>query len=315
MLRNINSFESRFRFQHANADELFRAFKAIIRENPHIFWLNGAAKANRTTQNGFERDISLIPKYTDGTTPASAKAMSEKLNKTVQLIVQKAKAQKTVFEMVLYIHDYIAHTTEYSTENELCFTAYGCLINHRACCAGYAKAFQLIAEKIGFDCGYVSGSSKGNNSLHSKHAWNYIKLGGEYYFIDVTWDDPTVIGDGVSSGVVTRDYFCLSERELLLTHNIDKSHYVPYCSGTRYNYYNYAGYFAGNYSYNTVKQIAQTQLRKKNGFSVKFYDRTELEKAKKDLIDNEKVYSFTGIGSRISILVSQSGLILTVNNC
>ena len=60
-------------------------------------------------------------------------------------------------------------------------TAYGCIINHQAKCAGYADAFLQVAKACGLDARYVFYSNI--------HAWNLVQLDGEWYHVDVTLED------------------------------------------------------------------------------------------------------------------------------
>lgn len=62
-------------------------------------------------------------------------------------------------------------------------TAYGALLNSKAVCDGYSKAAKLLFNECGIDAGIVTSDSM-------NHAWNYIKMNGYYYFLDITWDDP-----------------------------------------------------------------------------------------------------------------------------
>jgi len=65
--------------------------------------------------------------------------------------------------------------------------AYGALVSpHLAVCDGYSKAFVLLCEKAGVES--VVGLGTGMPSGES-HAWNYVKVDGKWYGIDVTWND------------------------------------------------------------------------------------------------------------------------------
>ena len=55
-----------------------------------------------------------------------------------------------------------------------------------AVCAGYAGAVQYLLERIGVPCIYVDGSTQGSTE---GHAWNIVKLDGEYYYVDATNGD------------------------------------------------------------------------------------------------------------------------------
>ena len=104
------------------------------------------------------------------------------------------------------------------------YDSYGCLVENCAVCAGYAKAYKLIMNRLGIECGCVTGI--GTSSMGSgPHEWNYIKIDGEYYYVDVTWDDPLPFG--YSDGTIRRDYFLLSKDEIMKDHSFDNDQYLP----------------------------------------------------------------------------------------
>ena len=60
-------------------------------------------------------------------------------------------------------------------------TAYSCIVLGKAQCSGYADAFLQTAKLCGLDVRYVYSET---------HAWNLVKLDGDWYHVDVTWEDP-----------------------------------------------------------------------------------------------------------------------------
>ncbi|MBQ7938910.1 MAG: hypothetical protein IJ281_00840 [Clostridia bacterium] len=93
-------------------------------------------------------------------------------------------------ESALLIHDRLALRCEYDYENylantlpDISYTAYGCLVNGRSVCQGYAEAYQYLLEQVGIDS-YLCASDALN------HVWNIVEIDGDYYHVDVTWDDP-----------------------------------------------------------------------------------------------------------------------------
>lgn len=65
-------------------------------------------------------------------------------------------------------------------------------------CEGYAKAFSLILNDLGIENWYVVGSAGGGG-----HAWNVVKVDGEYCPVDVTWDD---LGNDATPSVFYKYY-------------------------------------------------------------------------------------------------------------
>lgn len=62
---------------------------------------------------------------------------------------------------------------------------YGGLVNRVAVCLGYAATFQLLMDMSGAECITVVGACVRNTG---DHAWNMVKLNGEWYCVDATWD-------------------------------------------------------------------------------------------------------------------------------
>ncbi|MCR5060927.1 MAG: hypothetical protein K6A80_07870 [Saccharofermentans sp.] len=99
-------------------------------------------------------------------------------------------------EKVVYLHDYIVTHCIYdvtmakrSTEHEL-YTAYDCLVNGVSVCEGYAKAFSVLCNEAGLECSCVTSNS-------NVHAWNIVKVDGEFYYVDCTSDDSADIGQKI----------------------------------------------------------------------------------------------------------------------
>lgn len=62
---------------------------------------------------------------------------------------------------------------------------YGGLVNRAAVCLGYAASFQLLMDMSGVECITVVGAAFNSTG---DHAWNMVRLNGEWYCVDVTWD-------------------------------------------------------------------------------------------------------------------------------
>lgn len=64
------------------------------------------------------------------------------------------------------------------------YEPYGPLINGKGVCLGYATTFQLLMNMAGVECITVTGAS---NLMMNNHAWNMVRLNGEWYCADPTW--------------------------------------------------------------------------------------------------------------------------------
>lgn len=68
--------------------------------------------------------------------------------------------------------------------NRFAGSEYGALVYGMCVCEGYALTFQCLAEALELDSIVVSGET---GSGH--HAWNLVRVDGQWYHVDVTWMD------------------------------------------------------------------------------------------------------------------------------
>lgn len=119
------------------------------------------------------------------------------------------------YEIAKALHDYLATHNEYDMRlysgdlPALSRTSYGALVNRTSVCSGYAKAYEHLMEDAGIPCEYVTGMT-----TRGSHAWNIVQIDGEWYHVDVTWDDPTPDREGY----VRYDYFLKSDRAMSRDH-------------------------------------------------------------------------------------------------
>ena len=99
---------------------------------------------------------------------------------------------KTDFEKIAAIHDYICDNVEYETnekDSNTVRTAYGALIEGRAVCQGYSVSLYRLLLEAGIDNRVIFGKGLSDIGESGAHSWNIIELNDEYYYIDTTWDD------------------------------------------------------------------------------------------------------------------------------
>ncbi len=165
-------------------------------------------------------------------------AQRQRLKNTISAFATKvSELYQDPLEQMLYLHDSFAAKCEYDTEvankageveltaeEARSFHAYGLFFNDIAVCQGYAQAFYAICQELGYQVSYCR-----NNS----HIWNYIKLDGEWYQMDVTWDDP--VPDKPNSAI--HKYFLCSD-EIMSDHAPSQWRTplgsIPTCNSTKY---------------------------------------------------------------------------------
>jgi hypothetical protein len=115
------------------------------------------------------------------------------------------------------IHDYIVtHVKyDYSFKN---VSAYDALMYGKAVCQGYALLAYKMFTMAGLNARIVDGIA--NNG---PHAWNMVKVDGNWYHIDITWDSCLS-----HNGAIAYNYFNLTDTQISKDHKINPSSTSPY---------------------------------------------------------------------------------------
>ena len=129
----------------------------------------------------------------------------------------------TDYVKVKEVHNWLIKAIEYDTNETTIepYSIYGALTQGKAVCEGYARSFKYIMDELEIPCVLVSGTATNSNGITEAHAWNYVLLNGDWYAIDVTWDDPIIIGEGTVSEDTNYKYFLKGANSFLITHTPD----------------------------------------------------------------------------------------------
>ena len=232
-----------------SAADLEKTFYAMDYENPQFFWL-----ASGYSYNHYGSEVYAVSPYY-GRSVTDAAIIRPQLEAVAKELIDEAAKLDTDFERVKLFHDAIVNKTTYrSSGGEYKRDADGPLVSGYALCEGYSKAFAYLCQSVGIECLCVSGDSDG------AHMWNMLKLDGEWYQMDVTFDDPTGI-----EPTCEYTYFCLSDAQMKDNHTLDNPFTVPVCNSTKYNYYNASGetrYEDHTEAYNALLKLAAENYAK-----------------------------------------------------
>ena len=147
----------------------------------------------------------------------------------------------TDFQKELAVHDWIVEHGSYdqTVHNNPGHSGrtgyrdpYGILVGGYGNCLGYSTTFQLLMDLCDVECITVVGAAF--DSMED-HAWNMVRLDGEWYCVDVTWDDPTM-GNGNTNSVVRHRYFNVTSQHMRDTDHQWDYLYVPEATATQYRW-------------------------------------------------------------------------------
>ena len=186
-----------------------------------------------------------VKKYSIDYTLDAKEAQSEhrQLRAAAAGIIGSLDPGMSDYDKVKFFHDYIIKNCEYDNEGGAsCYTAYGCLVEGKAVCEGYAMALDYLCEKAGIYSLLISGESTNSSGVTQSHIWNKIQLDGKWYNFDVTWDDPV---SNFGADYIRYDNFALTDEELSLSHTVDKNKfgYYPKAEDKEQNYFRKNGLY------------------------------------------------------------------------
>lgn len=201
-------FEERICISDYNVlpEQIGDIFVSIIKNDPYLFFVDNHLSYSYR-KNGYV--IELIPRY---------KVSYDEANKQIEYcraeigrIVSEISKLGGELERVLSAHDYLCKNYHYdmSLEND---NIYKFLMNGSGNCQGYTWAYMAILREIGVESEYVASDTV-------NHIWNLVKLDGEWYHCDVTWDDP--ISDEDNSLSISRKHFLCSDKKTERQGHID----------------------------------------------------------------------------------------------
>lgn len=197
------------------SDEALGTVMTLLKyENPQLFNIDGSATG--TGSPSAHTWLTVNPRYTRNA--AQTKSIGEQLENAAAPIIEEALKETDEFKRVKVLHDSIVNMTTYTLNGPIYKSeADGPLVNGRALCEGYSKAFAYLCQSVGVPCICIVGAGNGEN-----HMWNMARIDGKWYHVDVTWDDP--VG---SSPVLRHDYFCVSTATIRKDHSISNPAAIP----------------------------------------------------------------------------------------
>ena len=146
-------------------------------------------KDKRIALIAFNRDnphLVLYPtRYSidNGLTSMTAKKRNKVL-KAAKAIADKACKYERTFDKLKVIHDSLLDHITYESYKEMI----SAFLEGKADCSGYADAFCMVCQLAGIECIVVWGTAN-NGAGVNEHAWNMVRIGDDWYNVDVCWDD------------------------------------------------------------------------------------------------------------------------------
>lgn len=285
LLKGIRAREKEFYLTISDDDSIDRSYHAVLKDHPEIFWVHNREKIYKTTYS--DSDYCVFTSgytYTDSEIDEIQTAMEQSFQEVRALIPEDAGD----YEKVRIVYTYVIDHTQYQTGEDDQSIA-GVFWKKSAVCAGYAGAVQYLLERLDIPCIYVDGSTKGSTE---GHAWDIVKIGQEYYYVDATnGDQPDFLnGDAAQleeHKTIIYDYLCPFPEEYEKTYTPSEELTVPACTAKDLDFYVLnQGYFE-DYSWQDIYDYCKMRLD--NGAAVvrfKFGSQEAFSEACQELLDD-----------------------------
>ena len=243
--------------------EIEKISSAVKYDHPELFWYTTCSWSGDT--------VHL--KY--GASKDETESLQKQIYRSVSQYLNDIEPSMSAYDVALRLQAKIIAAVDYDTialnredENggpdkdkiDYLRTICGVFINGKAVCEGYARALQYLLQRCGIECAEVAGNirKETNNGKSETHAWNIVKIDGDYYYLDATWDDNSDTVQTVKSTDLGFDYFCVTTEEIRRTRDLDLCPTpMPVCTAIRANYYMHNDLVLDEYSLGMIKNIAK----------------------------------------------------------
>ena len=228
--------------------ELSDIFFRLRLDCPEIFYVTGFTY--RFTPGA--ENVELLPEYLFDKAKIRdhQKALASRVDK-----LARPAMNMTASEKERYIHDFICQNVRYDKlKKPYSHEIIGPLGQGVGVCEGIAKSVKILCDALGLWCIIAVSEANPDQGVKYRHAWNILKLDGQYVHLDATFDNS--LGH---NGVIRYDYFNLDDKRLFRDHQ-PVIYPVPACAASDRFYYREA-----KLSFTKVEDVvkrAQMAIRK-----------------------------------------------------
>lgn len=177
---------------------------AVLGTHPELFFVDNISYRYYT---GAENIYAVAPIY--AYSRSEAQSMLEEFYTSADYYLAKVDDSMSDFEKALILHDELVINSHYHIEGSTNYTE---MVEGWGRCENYAEAYAFLLAQVGIKSEII-------NSASMNHEWLKVCIDGEYYNVDITWDDPAGDNDGDGYyderiGKVEHTYFLLSDEKI-----------------------------------------------------------------------------------------------------
>lgn len=184
-------------------EELSTILSSVLKDDPYLFFVNGQMSYSYVPGG---RVLSVKPQYF--LSGEEAFEAWELCRTYIRELAKEAQSYSGQMEKALFLHDKICRGYKYDEALES-DTMYSLFKTGKGTCQSYTHVFMAALRECGIESHFVASDT-------IEHMWNYVKIDGEWYHADLTWDD-----SGASATGVSRRHFLCSDNTAKARGHID----------------------------------------------------------------------------------------------
>lgn len=272
-------------------DMLNKVFSCVMNDHPELFYVEGY-QYTKYSADGVITRITFYGTYSMSREEAANNRLL--IDAYAKECLAGIKQNADEYDKVKYLYDYLIEHTDYDVNAANNQNICSVFIGHASVCQGYAKSMQYLLQKAGIFATLVTGYTNNEG-----HAWNLVRVNGEYYYLDATWGDVSYTFTGENSTYegeappINYDYFLVTTKELAQTHRIDNVVRLPECSSNRDNYYVKEGLYFETYDEEKLRLIFnRTGSGEHQYVTIKCSNEEVFKLLKQRLIDEQEVFDY-----------------------
>lgn len=202
--RFVPAFEITYKGSTANLEQMLNDIYADLKEQNEYLYYHLMKRDIEYTYTSRKATIRFNHEY------LTNYEQERYVNGKAQAIVEAMPANLSDYEKVKYVNDWIVQNTKYGENSKASpHSAYAVAMEGVGVCQGYALFALKLLQELNIPAQYVVGDVESG-----PHAWNLVQLDGQWYHMDVTWNDP--VPDRGSK--VRYDYFLKSDKQMSYDH-------------------------------------------------------------------------------------------------
>lgn len=249
LLSGLTELSPTVRIPRVPGEALSTLFFQLRLDHPEIFYAVGFSCRAAAGAEHFE----FVPEYlfSKGKIREQQKALEARVARLIRPVLDKTESEKEA-----YIHDFILTQVRYDKlKKPYSHEVIGPLTNGVGVCEGIAKTVKLLCDALGMECIIAISDCDRANGERYLHAWNVIRIGGQYYHLDATFDNTLC-----KYGGLRYDYYNLDDAKIFRDHR-PLLYPVPACTDADGFYYR-ANHLSWT-KYEEVRKRVEQALRKK----------------------------------------------------